>query len=323
MDDITDPVIRNPQLFKIKLKIGEDAYKFLRVQKNLVKLYDVISFGATGSGLAASSMVASKFFAPSGALAALGIATASTPIGWVIAAGVISGGAYYGISNIFSKQKDGKVTVVPEFINTPLDLLAVGISNLLMPLALKMAFADSHFDDREREHIEEYFIDEWGYKVSFVKYQIERFEKEITTTSSETIINQFCEFIFANPDCNAEEIKKDIKQFLREIALSDGVVTEHEKIFISYVETLFDKHKPPTFVDHTKSTFSKGTSLAKTSLGALQMKSLATAKTLQEGAGILASKINIENISAAQESLLKSARGLTGKFKFTKDKNVK
>ena len=97
--------------------------------------------GATASTVAASSAVASTFFASSGfmasTLSAIGLgATAVTPVGWVIAAGVISGGAYVGVSRMFEKSKDSGLVVVPKYINTPLDVIAVALIELMLPVSL-------------------------------------------------------------------------------------------------------------------------------------------------------------------------------------------
>jgi hypothetical protein len=84
--------------FKAKLAIGEDAYTALRVKNAVVQAWDVAGVATTAAVVAKSSVVASTFFAPTGFWAALGFGTAVTPIGWVIAAGVVTGGAWFGIT---------------------------------------------------------------------------------------------------------------------------------------------------------------------------------------------------------------------------------
>ena len=138
-----DNIVGEPLKFKIKLAIGEDAFTSLKVKNAVVQAWDVAGVATTAAVVAKSSVVASTFFAPTGWLAVFGIGTAVTPIGWVVAAGVVTGGAWYGITRHLKKATASKVTVIPKFINTPLDVLALGLFDLMAPLALRMA------EDRE------------------------------------------------------------------------------------------------------------------------------------------------------------------------------
>jgi len=232
-------VVLHPTLFKAKLGIGEEAYAFLRTTKNLSKLSDVIGLGAAGSAAASSSVVANTFFATHSIWSALGLgATASTPIGWVIAAGVASGVGYYGISKVFQKQKDGMVTVVPEFINTPLDLLAIGISNMVVPLALKIALADGTIKEVEKSHIVEYFTDEWGYAPDFIYTQIDDLLPKLNTLNIDTLTQEFATYIKENPDCHTKKMAQELHRFLKDIAICDGELHENERIAIVHIENL-------------------------------------------------------------------------------------
>ena len=120
-----ETIVSEPLNFKARLAIGEDAYTSLKVKNAAVQVWDVAGVAATGAVVAKSSLVATTFFAPTGFLAALGIGAAVTPIGWVIAAGVVTGGAWVGITRHLKKASASRLTVVPNFINTPLDVLAL------------------------------------------------------------------------------------------------------------------------------------------------------------------------------------------------------
>ena len=148
-----DRIVVEPLKFKVKLAIGEDAYTSLRVKNAVVQAWDVAGVATTAAVVAKSSVVASTFFAPTGWLAALGIGTAVTPIGWVVAAGVLTGGAWFGITRHLKKASASKVTVVPKFINTPLDVLALGLFDLMAPLALKVAAVDGCVDEPRRRQL--------------------------------------------------------------------------------------------------------------------------------------------------------------------------
>ena len=164
-----DRIVVEPLKFKAKLAIGEDAYTSLRVKNTVVEVWDVAGVATTAAVVAKSSVVASTFFAPTGWLAALGIGTAVTPIGWVVAAGVVTGGAWFhqlvdhllqdgfGITRHLKKASASKVTVVPNFINTPLDVLALGLFDLMAPLALKVAEVDGIVDQLRRQQLDDYF----------------------------------------------------------------------------------------------------------------------------------------------------------------------
>ena len=82
-----DTIVAEPLNFKAKLAIGEDAYTSLKVKNAAYQAWEVAGVATTAVVVAKSSVVASTFFAPTGFLAAIGIGTAVTPIGWVIAAG--------------------------------------------------------------------------------------------------------------------------------------------------------------------------------------------------------------------------------------------
>jgi hypothetical protein len=148
-----ETIVAAPLSFKAKLAIGEDAYTALKVKNTVVQAWDVAGVATTAAVVAKSSVVASTFFAPTGFLAAIGIGTAVTPIGWVIAAGVVTGGAWYGITRHLKKASASRVTVIPNFINTPLDVLALGLFDLLVPLALKVAAVEGSADESKRQRI--------------------------------------------------------------------------------------------------------------------------------------------------------------------------
>ena len=97
-------VVADTNKFKIKLGIGEEAYASLKVKNLLQTMWDVKDAGAAGAAAAASPVVATTFFGGGGFLSALGFgAAAVTPVGWVVAAAIASGGAYYGATRLMSR----------------------------------------------------------------------------------------------------------------------------------------------------------------------------------------------------------------------------
>lgn len=162
-------VVADPVRFKLRLGIGEDAFTSLRLKKNLLKLWDIGSWGGTGAAVAASQTVATTFFAPTGVMALLGFGTAVTPIGWVIAAALGSAGAYYGVTQLFGRYAGSRVETIPKFINTPIDVLGAALLDLMGALAIRVANIDGPVDASEVEAIVEHFVADWGLERAYVE----------------------------------------------------------------------------------------------------------------------------------------------------------
>lgn len=234
-----ETIVSEPLNFKAKLAIGEDAYTALKVKNTVVQAWDVAGVATTAAVVAKSSAVASTFFAPTGFLAAIGIGTAVTPIGWVIAAGVVTGGAWFGITRHLKKASASRVTVIPNFINTPLDVLALGLFDLLVPLALKVAAADGSIDASKRERIREYFVREWGYDPRFVVAGMTYIESNLGGLSIRELAQTLAEFASENPDCNFKKMSQEILGFLRKIVDEDGRIDDRDEEAIVKIEAIF------------------------------------------------------------------------------------
>lgn len=237
-------VIADTLRFKARLKIGDDAYRMLKTGKMLGDLWDVGGVAATGAAAAASPVVATTFFASTGGLLGLlGLGTAATPIGWVIAAAVASGGAYYGVIRLFRGQQGELVDKIPRFISTPIDLLGTQLFDLMGALALKVALIDGHFDDSERTVIVRHFIDDWGYDAKYVERALDVLEAQAAKTSVKALAQSLAAFQAANPDCNAEAMQTQLISFLRDIEAADGVLDEREALAIDAIEATFREQR--------------------------------------------------------------------------------
>ncbi len=237
--DGIDTIVAEPLKFKVKLAIGEDAYTSLKVTKTVVQVWDVAGVATTAAVVAKSSVVASTFFAPSGLLAAIGIGTAVTPIGWVIAAGVVTGGAWFGVTRHLKKGAASKLTVVPNFINTPLDVLALGLFDLMMPLALKLVTVNGRIDAARRQQVADYFVGEWGYDAGFVDAGMRHIESRLEELSVAELAQTMAEFASHNRDCNFHMMSNEMLDFLRHIAAMDGIVDAGEESAIGEIEGIF------------------------------------------------------------------------------------
>lgn len=241
-------IVNDPFRFKAKLAIGEGAYASLRVKKAAFEAWDSVGAGMAAAGIVQSSAVASTFFAPSGFLAAIGFgAAAVTPMGWVVAAGVVTGGAWLGITRYMQKMTSSRVIVIPDFINTPLDVLALALFDLLTPLALKVAHVDGNIDQLERRHICTYLVDEWGYDRDFVNEGVKFTEGRLSEFKIKEVAQALAEYKKRNPDCNHKEMAKEILNFLHDIMVVDGRIDEREEMAIEKVRSIFEETEKFSF----------------------------------------------------------------------------
>ncbi len=234
-----ESIVSAPLNFKAKLAIGGDAYTALKVKNAVVQAWDVAGVATTAAVVAKSSVVASTFFAPTGFLAALGIGTAVTPVGWVIAAGVVTGGAWYGITRHLKSATRSRVTVVPNFINTPLDVLALGLFDLLAPLAMKVAEVDGRIETSRRQLIRDYFVKEWGYDPKFVVAGTNYIESTLEEVSIAQLAQTLADFAAENRDCNFTLMAREILGFLRNTVEVDGGLAPRDEQALGDIEAIF------------------------------------------------------------------------------------
>lgn len=244
-----ETIISEPLRFKSKLAIGADAYASLRYKKKLSEAWDVLASAGAGT---AGGVAASAAFAPNAFLAMVGFAT---PIGWVIAAGVLTGSTWYGISRYLKDSASNRTTVIPEFINTPMDVLALALFDLLVPLALKVSNTDGQIHASERNLIMNYFVKEWGYDKKFVTEGISFTESKLSDYSIKEVAKTLAEFKQDNRDCNYESMSKEILTFLQNIIESDGKIHMHEEMAIENIQAIFEKTGKLSFKKTVKNSW--------------------------------------------------------------------
>ena len=241
-----DKVLTNSLKFKSKLAIGEDTYKSLKIKKNLSGLWGTFGIGSTAATIAKSSWIASAIGVKKGIAATLSfglLGTVSTPLTYVAVAAIGSTAIYFGVMKVVKKYSSDRVTIIPKFINTPLDLLAVSMFDLIAPAAYKMSQIDGNVTEEESELIFEYFVKEWGYSAEYVNKSSELISDQILGKNIEEILSPLIDFIKENPDCNKDEIAADILLILREIAEADGILHENEKSYLDQAyKILSDKN---------------------------------------------------------------------------------
>lgn len=234
-----DQIVQDPLKFKAKLAIGEDAYTSLKAANRLSDAWHTLALGTISGTAASSTVVASSFFAPSGLLGVLGIGAAVTPIGWIVAAAAVGGGVGYGVNQFIKKHKSQQTTIIPKFINTPLDILALGLFELLAPLCIKVSAVDEEMHVNEMARIQSYFVVEWGFDSLFVASTLDLYLNNANDIEITEIASALVKLTKENPDCNYEEMTREILDILNEITHADGVITEHERHTIAEVSKVF------------------------------------------------------------------------------------
>ena len=261
-----ETVVSDPLRFKAKLAIGEEAYTSLRVKNVAFELWDTAGAASTAMTVAKSSVIASKFFAPSGVLTFFGIGSAVTPVGWVIAAGIIAGGGWFGLTRYLKQSTNSRVTIIPDFINTPMDVLALGLFDLMGPLSFKVASIDGNIDTHERDAISRYFVKEWGYSPEFVLEGMTFIENRLEEFSVKGLAQSLGEFQKHNKDCNFKAMSKELVGFLREIMEADGRIDEREEMAIERVQAVFEDVAKFKFMESAQKGIDKVAGVAKGSV---------------------------------------------------------
>ena len=235
-----DSLINDERAFKVQLGIGDDVYLSSRMWKFLREQMETCGAMATGGAIAASPGVATIFF-PAGILGLIGLGAAHTPVGWVIGAAVVSGVIWkFGKSKIDSAFSD-RIEVIPEWLNTPLEVLALGLFDLLAPLALRVAAVDGEIHEKERKRINEYFVKSWGYDPTFVELGVRCVEDDFSNFRITELSKTLKEFAKTNPDCNYKLLATKITDFLHELIEADGRVQESEELALQEVKRAFNR----------------------------------------------------------------------------------
>lgn len=230
----TDRIIASPLAFKNRLRIGEQAFSVLSKKEHLHSLLLAGGGAAAGAKVMGSSLVASSFFAPTGVAAWLGLATAATPVGWVLAAAVFMGGSFLALGKVAS-DKAAHTEIVPKYINTPLDALAGGLMELMGGLVVRVALADGEFHPAERAAIIDALCSDWGYDRDYVQSAIESLEQTLNVRPVAETAARLAAFQRENPDCNAFEMQRDLMDFVREVVMADGVLRPEEERMLSEI----------------------------------------------------------------------------------------
>ncbi|MXO87109.1 hypothetical protein GRI38_13835 [Altererythrobacter aurantiacus] len=224
-----DRIVASPLAFKYRLRIGEQAFSVLSKKEHLHSVLLAGGGAAVGAGAMGSSLVASSFFAPTGIAAWLGLATAATPIGWVLAAALVTSGSFVTLGKLAADKKT-HTELIPKYINTPLDALAHGLMELMGGLAVRVALTDGEFHSAERAAIIDVLCSDWGYDREYVDTAISALEHEAKLHPVSETATRLAAFYNDNPDCNAAEMQHDLMEFVQEVVNADGALKPQEEV---------------------------------------------------------------------------------------------
>jgi len=236
-------VVADDKRFVQKLGVGPEVYSSLRIIRGAGDAIKLTTAATAGAAVASSGAVATTFFAGSGWLAAIGLgAAAVTPIGWVVAAAVVSGGAYFGALKAYRAYEGQLVDTIPRWINTPIDLMGTAIVDLLGGVALCVARSDDKICDAEREHIRDYFAEEWGVDRAYSTAALRLLEDNLEKATLEERVAGFLAFAEENPDCNIGALSERVRSLLEALVEVDGRVDPDEEAAIESVMQQLRQH---------------------------------------------------------------------------------
>lgn len=229
-------VVRDQEKFIKMLGIGEDAYATLLIGRTIGTVVNVSTAAAAGAAAVSSGTVATTFFASTSWLAVVGLApVAMTPIGWVLGAAVLTGGAYYGAMRAFGAYRDVLVDKVPVFINSPIDILGAAMVDMLGAMALRVAAADGAICDAERAHVRAYLVDKWGIEEAYATAALGVTEENLGEATLEEQVAAFARFVNGNPDCKLDVLETRVRELLKGLVEADGEIAPEETAAIARV----------------------------------------------------------------------------------------
>lgn len=227
-----ESVVQDPFRFKAKLKIGADAFAVLSKAENLQDSINVLTGSAAGAAL-----VGSAWFSGLGTLGTLGLSLGmvTTPVGWIAAAGLGGGAVVFGIKKLLKKAKKEAVDEVPKYINTPLDILAANLVNLMLPPMIYVSGVDGEHHDQERETIINYFVEEWGLSHPYIQDKY----NELVLSGGHFDLKAWSESIgqlSESKDIAYEELCEELITALEAVRDADGVLHDAEQAAIEAVK---------------------------------------------------------------------------------------
>lgn len=217
-------VIEDAEKFRRKLDIGADAFQWLSKADHVGELVTSIASGTGVAGVAYWTWLSSLGF-----IGKLGLTFGflSTPVGWLALAGAGSAVVIFLTGRVVRSFRKKAIIEIPNFINTPLDLLGSSVAELLCPILLKIAHADDFFCDAERMKIESYFTEEWGFSNSYIKRLFDDLKPQIDSWEWSGL-GDILKSIEKTGDLKFEAMSAEIIRIANEVMATDGKIHPKE-----------------------------------------------------------------------------------------------
>ena len=232
-------ILDHPLLFKSKLNIGSEAFRYLSAAKNLSSFLEMAS-----GGIAAAGATAIAWYAGLGTFGKLALGAGlfvTWPIEWIGLAGAGGLGAVFGGKKLLNRAKKNCVDEVPKFINTPLDLLSISVFEILAPISVKIAKSDSEFCEEEIEYILNYFLNEWGYNRHFVERSILEMSQNADNISFDKLGKILTKVCQRAKDLKHDYVKTEIIRLARDVIAADGQIKLTEQNALKQLENSLSK----------------------------------------------------------------------------------
>ena len=227
-------VVRDHHQFKLKVGLGEEAYASLRITRHLQELWDVGGAAAAGAG------VAKTLLAASGPLAVFGLA-ASTPVGWLFGAALLSGSTYYGVMRMIKVAHRNRVDVIPKFISSPIDLLGATLFDQMGGLAIKVGSLTGAMSPGKKAFLIERVYRQWGINPDYARLALPLIQQSVSNLRLKAMTQELVRFQIDNPDCNPQAMRADLYDFVQAVAQAEGEIGELEELALEAIDSVMDR----------------------------------------------------------------------------------
>lgn len=224
-DESKIKIVENELQFKVKLNIGDEAFGYLKNAKNIQHTIEVLMGGGMAAGATYLGWAGSI-----GVLGQVGLALGlvATPIGLIALAGGLGTAAMFGMKKLGDGAESKAFTKIPNFINTPLDILAINIFQVLVPVAVKIALSDGLFDKSERDCITKSLQKDWGFSDEFISLEIAKVIENIDDFEFRVLRSYIDDVFKDSADIDVSYLKQEVIQLAWEIVNADGHIDEKE-----------------------------------------------------------------------------------------------
>lgn len=229
IDDLFNntPVIIDDDIkFKHKLQLGDDAYKNLKTAKKFKDLTGALIVGV--GAFCASYLVWRIYLAGTLSNLASDVGFGSgPPYGRFFFFGVCFFFLTIFVKKLFKKADEKTMHKIPKFLDTPLNIVALTLSEIFIVPAIKIATVDGVFSKEEEDYIKSYFVNDWGFNKKFIDNCVESGRKKIGCNYDDYVKS------LQNICSNSKELKfktiaNELISFLDNIIKSDAKVTPEE-----------------------------------------------------------------------------------------------